>query len=748
LLIFHKADAQLNSSWAVSGKSNMNEQRDAEAILAELQGQARRQAVPSITGTVYQAWCSIDSWLQLAEADQVIFLEGAEDFDIVTTQGAVAVQVRHTDASVSLGTSKAKEAVNQFWALAQREARRRVDYHYLTTSPTSRERDADFGGLSGIEAWRIASTSEDVAASVGRYLLQHLDGQSSLGQFLSSARPSALQERLFQRFHWMTDQPDMEAVKRSVDERICVLLHTKGRSVALARDVRNRLESHFWTVITRSASNERRLTFGELLQLVETATTTLLPVPIDRFADLLGALRPGAGLLRLLRDKVPTPPAPLIARRELVGRIEEMIRQRRSVLLTGTVFKGKTTVAQLVAGSLCPDAWWMNVTARTIDQVDSLLLALAGEIDGGVCPAVVVIDDLDIAPSAHRAYRDSLALVLHRARASGRAVLISAQGSAIDDGGLEGWEGFEIVPIPEITPTEVSALCIQEGCHEADAGFWGAAVYALTAGHPKLVQVRVAELSEQLWPEPTPTYIGAASAASDSVRLTSRRLLDDAWPQEVVELLYCWSECTIALHRSVVIKLAELVGGVRNPGDVLDRLTGKWIDCVEGEWFRTTPLLAGVAAAVWSPEKRAIAHARIHDAIFAKNPFSPAEAAALVYHAFIAREPYRLTMACMNLRVLEDDGAREAVERNLLWMPFVALEPGQRPAADAIAGSAFRMLQFSVGVTVDAEVLPRIAQRWIEETAIVPHPEMFVGMQENFHSQYAWMQSVGSADWT
>src|SRR5882724_9083268 len=48
-----------------------------------LAGDPRRQAVPSIRGTVYQAWWSIDAWLRLTDENTVIYLEGAEDFDVV-----------------------------------------------------------------------------------------------------------------------------------------------------------------------------------------------------------------------------------------------------------------------------------------------------------------------------------------------------------------------------------------------------------------------------------------------------------------------------------------------------------------------------------------------------------------------------------------------------------------------------------------------------------------------------------------
>lgn len=708
----------------------------------ELPGDPRRQAVPSIRGTVYQAWCSIDAWLQLSNADQVIYLEGAEDFDVVSKDGAITIQVRHTGASISLGIAKAREALEQFWALTNKEPSREIEYHYLTTSAVGTEQGADFGGLNGLEAWSAARTNAELAKSIASYLLTHLAEQSILRPFLAAATPADLQARLFSRFHWLTDQPSIEAVQQSVDERIRVLLHQQKRSVSLVSKVRTQLESHFWQVVVRESSGDRRLTFGELLLQVEEATTTYLPVPVDQIADLLGSAPPGLGLLRLLRDKVPQPPSPLISRPDLIHRIEVAANQRRSVLLTGTVFKGKTTAAQLVAGTLCPDAWWIRVTGRQPDQVDTLLRALACEIDSGACPALLIFDDLDISPSVHRVYRDSLAMLLHRMHASGRAVLMSAQGSTIDVAQLAQWDGVEIIEVPELQAKEVERLCNQEGCPEEDAEFWGATVCVLSAGHPKLAQVRVSELARQGWQKPSADYLVTPSVAAGSVRQMVRRLLSDSATPDIVAFLYSASECTVLLHRSVAIRLAELVGGVQNPGDVLEDLAGKWLDCIERDWFRATPLLKGAADEVWSPQQLAVAHIRLHDSILSKGTLSPEEAAALLYHAFAGREPQRLATAAMNLRILENDGTREAVERNLLWLPYVALASGERVVQDATAGSAFRALQFDVAVTLDSYTLPSICARWVEETALVPHEQMLLGMQVVMWSSIAIANSA------
>ena len=126
-----------------------------------LPGLPRRQAVPSIQGTVYQAWRSIDAWLRLSDANEVIYLEGAEDFDVVKSDTATTVQVKQNTGTISLGTVKALEALENFWTLSCKEVNRQIYFHYLTTSSIAMEQGANFDGLRGIELWRAAQTNLD-----------------------------------------------------------------------------------------------------------------------------------------------------------------------------------------------------------------------------------------------------------------------------------------------------------------------------------------------------------------------------------------------------------------------------------------------------------------------------------------------------------------------------------------------------------------------------------------------------------
>lgn len=704
---------------------------------APLQGDPRRQAVYSIQGTVYQAWWSIDAWLRLTSPDETIYLEGAEDFDIVKSDIAITVQVKKHATSISLGAEKAHEALEHFWTLSSKDLTRAIHFHYLTTSSIAKEQEANFDGLTGIEAWRAAQTNPELAAKVAAFLIQKLPATSSLRAFLTDATPSAIQERLISRFQWLTEQPNIEAVKRSVNDRICVLLSNMRRSVSLSSNVQKHLESHFWEAVVKPSPTERCLTKAELLRQIEAATTAYLPIPIDLLPGLIGTAHPGLNLLSLLIQKSPRPPDPLLRRPALTQRLGEMVKQRRTVLLTGSVYKGKTTLAQLVASSLCPEAWWINVTEREPTQVDTLLLALASRIEGSDCPNLAIIDDLDVSSTAHLVYRDSLALVLHRAKATGRGVILTAQGASSNSAVVQDFGDIELLDVPELSTEETAMLCHEHGCPESLTKIWASLVSGTTSGHPKLVQVRIGELAARNWPKPSPNELTASSAL-----ISVRQLLSESVPRPVAEFVYMVSECSLLIHRTIAIRLAEGIDGVTAAGDILDNLTGKWLERVEGDWFRATALLKGAASEVWSPEKHMQVHVRIHDAIQGKGALDPWEAAALLFHAFMARDKARLIHTAFRLQTIEDDEAEHAVQSKLLWLPFVALEAGQSITNDAVADVILRQLQFRVGSTLDSDTLPEICERWMEDIQRIPRIETQSMMSGVMWFSFGFSQSL------
>jgi hypothetical protein len=67
-------------------------------------GDPARQAIASLRGYDYQIWRSVEAWMRLA-AGQTLYLECAEDFDLVDDRGAEATQIKNSPKDISPGSS-------------------------------------------------------------------------------------------------------------------------------------------------------------------------------------------------------------------------------------------------------------------------------------------------------------------------------------------------------------------------------------------------------------------------------------------------------------------------------------------------------------------------------------------------------------------------------------------------------------------------------------------------------------------
>jgi phage replication-related protein YjqB (UPF0714/DUF867 family) len=701
---------------------------DSLSIPRALAADPARQAVSTILGYVYQIWWSIDAWLQLRSPEDVIFLEGAEDLDKIVAGAATAEQVKHEAAALSLNNKRAHEALENFWALSEREPVRRVDFHYVTTASATTEQDAQFGGMRGLEAWRVAQTSTETANVIRLYLAPKLKTTSLLRKFLETATPEHVQDRLIRRFHWFLDQPGLDEVKQSVDDRLVHRLNQANLPLSYVEKVRNRLHAFACDVLIRPELSKRRLNEADLLRAIEAATTENVPVPTLQYQQFRralqsGAFDPGGALLQLMRLPLPAAPKPLLARPALIEQVRLRIGQRKAVLLMGSVYKGKTTVAQLVANALCPDAWWFPVSMRSGTETDNLMRALAAVISDESVPSLVVVDDIDLAPSAHAAYRQSLALMASRASRAGRGLLLTARGTSSSTAQLSDFAGIEAVDVPEMCVQEVQQHCLANGCPVELLQAWAAFVRASTQGHPKLVQVRIVELAARGWPAPG-TDAFSASPAITTARQTARQLLSETVSQGDAAFVYTAAEATFPMTRQMLLGLAQLVGGIPNAGDLIDRLQGKWLESAIAERMSVTPMLRGSAAEVWPPKRKQLAHRHVFDAIARFKTLDVGDAASLLFQAYMSQEGSRLVHCARMLETIGESRVSSAIFQQLVWLPYVALSAGQRFfEAQPYVSAILRQLQFSVANDVDSDSLLDVLARWTDEVNMIPEQE-------------------------
>lgn len=715
--------------------SSQNNPSQPIKLLAELPADPARQAVATIRGYIYQFWWSVDAWLQLQSADDVIYLEGAEDLDKVTTNGAITEQIKHEAASISLNNQRAHKALENFWLVSEKEQSRRVDFHYISTAVAAREQDGIFGEVCGIEAWRIAKTSAPMAELIHTYLSQKLPPDSRLAAFLKTASSEEVQSRLLRRFYWFLGQAGVDDVKQSVEDRITIRFDQKNIHLSYVTRARDRLYAYVNEVITQEESLKRRLTAADLLREMDAATTDHIAIPALLHQQLVaamssGAFDPGEALLRNMRLPLPRAPSPLLPRVQVVAEVRQHVEERRAVLLTGTVFKGKTTIAQLVANEVTPDAWWFPVSMKTGSETDNLLRALAAVIDKESTPVLVVIDDIDLSPESQAAYRFSLALVASRANRSGRGLILTALGTPSGSTEFCDFGGIATVDVPEMSTEEIADHCAENGCPLSILKAWSALIRGNTGGHPKLVQVRIAELSGNNWPMPVPSDLIAISPAIGSARQFARQLLINSSVAMTADFLYTAAEATFPLTRPMLIRLIEKTIGSAYSGDVIDFLQGKWLETIVEDRIRVTSILKGSAAEVWTIEKQKLAHQYLYDAIAGDRSLDVADAAALLFHAYMSNDASRLLHCAGLVSTIESNAISSAIYHQLLWVPHVALLQGQRFFEDNLEVSVLlRQLQFSVANDLDSDFLTSILERWIEESNFIQSDPLREGMQ-------------------
>jgi hypothetical protein len=155
-------------------------------MIEGLVGDKRRQATDSIRGYVYQAYQSVLAWMRLRK-DEVLFLEGAEDFNVHSADGVTATQVKDTAGSgtLTLRSGDAVSALNNFWRHQENNRDKTVSLRFLTTEWPGREEGSDFGSFAtGIEYWSSAKRDEELALEPLKSFLLSLELETSLADFL------------------------------------------------------------------------------------------------------------------------------------------------------------------------------------------------------------------------------------------------------------------------------------------------------------------------------------------------------------------------------------------------------------------------------------------------------------------------------------------------------------------------------------------------------------------------------------
>ena len=713
-----------------------------------LSGDSARQAVPSLRGYAYQIWRTIEQWLRL-KPDETLFIECAEDMDIAAAHGTTAVQIKDTEAKISLASKDAREAIRHFWQLRQRSSDN-VRFQFLTRAAIATEQGDLLNRRPGIVVWREAAAGDSVSCELLRtFLLEKFAGNSELKSYLETATSQELIADLFRLFEWITEEPDTEVIQEFIRRRLIDHGDRNGCRPSNSASVINDLYSHCWEVAQRKTPEARSLTRSDFLFIFEKATSVLVPL-----TALANALAPAAGAtgsvslagsIRIWTEGVPPLPDPTLPREPAVAAAVANLSTVAPLVLAGSAGKGKTTLAKLVALATDKDCLWVDLSGRESQFAEVALAELALTLEDRAHSFLVVIDDFHIEPNIPQGVWTSFAMVQRACRNSGSLPLITTKGIPRErlDARLVS-AGANVQQIENLSTEEVKEFVEKLGCPTTLSPTWTTLTLAQTGGHPKLVHVRALDLRDQGWPNPTIQGFSETPASIAGQREIERLNVTERESGPRLDFLYHLTLLTLPFDRDFALRLGSKIERLTDPGTALDSFLGRWIEPFVASYFRVTSLLTNEASKAWPSKRIQEAHGNIFDSFLEKRAIDITHVFSVLMHAYLSQSPGRLALYVNGL-VDGKDAQFPHIAKELKLVVYFGSGAGNRavPFSEHVS-LLFRLLQFRIASREAPEELSRVANEWLWEIEQISPNELPKGEEYLRLNKALWAGSVAS----
>jgi hypothetical protein len=673
-----------------------------------------------VRGFVSQFWHTVHAWLDLSPGE-ILFVEGTEDFDVVSEQSATATQVKAKGNKITLRSSDVIETIKNFWDTRQKNFGRDIYYRFLTTAEKTQEKGAPFGvGVCGLDVWEQATRDVSLVERLRAFFIAEKCFDGDLKNFVESAEAPKLLDELILRITWDVGAPDSEAVQEAINRKLIDFGVTRQVPAAHAMRVAPKLLQ----VVADAAGSKsiRSLEYADFVELFDSETRVSVPIALHEagmsaIASLLfGSLtsKPLTFDLQVSPQQKP-PPLPKIyaPRSTIVQQAQSQLFDWHIVCLQGSTGTGKTIVAALIVGSKTNLIW---APLRGLDGRETALALrrLGHVVDQNRSLRTLVLDDLDLDPAFVRDYEGVLVGLLFTIASRGGDVIITSQRAlppsikrsitlAIDP----------TLPVPPLSRAEIESFATELGCPPEKSRQWSTLVHAQTQGHPQLVHAQLLTLSRQQWPQVDINAVVEIPKEIAAERAQARMLLV-ALPEAEKQLLYRLSLIAGPFRRDHAIKIAELPPAAAVPGDTFDHLVGPWIEPVTANYYRLSPLLANAAGDVWSPDKVTESREQVGTALLRCGKLTNIEANHILLLGFLSRS--RSLLFAISTSILARNLPLPApIAQSLFWLTALVTDQALFPE-DRQINWILRTLQFYVAATLADKNTAAIANRLDIET--------------------------------
>jgi tetratricopeptide (TPR) repeat protein len=236
----------------------------------------KRQASDSIRAYEYQIWQSVLRWVTL-KPGEILFLEKAEDFDVINERGAETIQVKDTarSGSITLNTASVIEAISNFWNHQLKNPNYFVRFKFITTSPRGTEKLNPFNGIKGLDYWDQCKGINTDLEPLREFLINNTALPEELRRYISSSSDEDFRSNIICRIEWASDQGDHESIKEAIKKRVIAYgMDTHSLQPAESEKVIPHLFTYVLKVIRER--EHRQLTLADFGIVFEEHTTRRL----------------------------------------------------------------------------------------------------------------------------------------------------------------------------------------------------------------------------------------------------------------------------------------------------------------------------------------------------------------------------------------------------------------------------------------------------------------------------------------
>lgn len=691
--------------------------------ITPLASDPNRQATDTIKGYVYQAWESLYAWINLND-DEVLFLEGTEDFDLLSKAASTTTQVKHLSKNITLRSTEVTEAISNYWVLQQKESRH-VIFQFFTTAARGQEQGNPFNNLKGLDYWEKCKAIGKVKL-LRQFLLTVSGFPTELVDFIKASSDEDLLSKLIMPIHWLTEREDLENLRKKVEDALILHGDKHKTNATDSKKASSILLVIVFSTLCKKNISERRLGKAdfirefEALSMISISRSELQLLrdsssqAIEDFASQSGFIpaNPGGNIISSQISKPHIVDKDLFIIREVLK--QQIISKLKSVsflAITGSSGMGKSILSLQAVESERDE--WERVSFRGFEssQIRDFLSWLC---DTNIHnPSNIILDDINFG-QGHNLYEDAFERLVLLLNSNNKKVLVTSQkkippklSSKLD---LTTENGTQI---PVFSKEEIKTLLALNSCPALDINLWIKDIEITTKSHPQLVHARVRRLKADGWDKSK--IIFRTEELNEVKSEVVEGLISELPSQESRDLLLRLSILSGSFKQKNAIALAVYPKAINTPAVFFNQLVGPYVEQVTEEYYSLSPLLDNAFQGNFTDNEIKILHTLAGESYLSKT-LTPKDLSNIFLHGIVSGSGRILYFAFAAFQSV-DSKHKALIYSYLEWLTAVHIGTNKMAIPqDEILNLMFRFIQFTIAVeTKDSKSALAIADVWFGE---------------------------------